>query len=115
MTHSRWEDEAAAEGGKAALGGVLKTFMAELVAGPPEEALVGPEMWAVDGPAASEPPVAVRLTTIGFKGEEAREAALVLLRSKEGAFKELGGLVGVSSYQTGPTEAFVVASYTSRS
>mmetsp|Transcript_40893 Transcript_40893/g.135466 ORF Transcript_40893/g.135466 Transcript_40893/m.135466 type:complete len:369 (-) Transcript_40893:287-1393(-) len=113
VTHSRWVDEAAAEGGKAALGDVLKTFMAEFVAGPPEEALVGPEMWAVDGPAASEPPVAVRLTKIGFKGEESREAALALLRSKEGAFKELGGLVGVSSYQTAPTEAFVVASYTS--
>jgi len=113
VTHSRWEDEAAAEGGKAALGEVLKTFMEELVAGSPEEPLVGPEIWAVDGPAASDPPVAVRLTKIGFKDEEGREAALALLRSKEGAFKELGGLVGVSSYQTAPTEAFVVASYTS--
>ena len=45
MTHSRWEDAAAAEGGVAALGEVLKTFMAEFVAGPPEEALVGPEIW----------------------------------------------------------------------
>ena len=47
MTHSRWEDEAAAEGGKAALGGVLKTFMAELVAGLKDGALPALEVLAL--------------------------------------------------------------------
>ena len=41
VTASRWVDQAACDGGAAALGGVLKGFMSEFVAGPPKPPAVG--------------------------------------------------------------------------
>ena len=44
ITHSRWRNKEACDGGVAALGSVLKGFLSEFLRGPPEAPVVGEEM-----------------------------------------------------------------------
>ena len=50
ITHSRWRDKESCDGGVAALGSVLKSFLSEFLRGPPEAPIVGEQMNYWDSP-----------------------------------------------------------------
>tara|TARA_B110001452_G_scaffold118637_1_gene98426 strand:- start:198 stop:2378 length:2181 start_codon:yes stop_codon:yes gene_type:complete len=95
LTCSRWKDLAACDGGAAALGGVLKQFMGEFVAGPPKPPAVGvPLNQMVFKPAIKK--AAYRTVAFTFKDAAALEAAMAMTKTKESFFGSIDGLADLT-------------------
>eukprot|EP00937_MAST-01D_sp_MAST-1D-sp2_P004791 g4791.t1 len=107
LTHSRWESQAASDGGVAALGSVLKGHLAEFIAGPPAPLAVGPVAWEFgqrhDGIGA------YRILKLTLKD---MEAALAAAAARRAQFAQVAGLASIRFVRASDEQALVCAGYT---
>lgn len=94
VTVSQWVDKAACDGGAAALGGVLKSFLSEYVAGPPKPPAVGPPLVRLELKSLKK--AVYRTVIFAFKDAAAVASALEFVRSKEGVFAGIDGLADLT-------------------